>query len=140
LFELETLKKGPSLKERIMARITVEDCLEIVNNRFELIHMASRRVRQLRKGAEPSLISKNRDIVVALREIAAGNIAIAEEGDFDNLDDSLGVAEGEETPLDGMETPQIAESPGEPETPDEEKKTPADTPLNETESMDSEKA
>ena len=61
-----------------MARITVEDCLQKVNNRFSLIHMASKRVRQLRKGAEPSITSKNRDIVIALREIAAGNVTEAE--------------------------------------------------------------
>jgi DNA-directed RNA polymerase subunit omega len=57
-----------------MARITVEDCLKNVNNRFTLIHMVAKRVRQLRKGAEPTITSKNRDIVVSLREIAAGNI------------------------------------------------------------------
>lgn len=57
-----------------MARITVEDCLRNVNNRFTLIHMVAKRVRQLRKGSEPTLTSKNRDIVVSLREIAAGNI------------------------------------------------------------------
>jgi len=42
--------------------------------------MASKRVRQLRKGVEPSIISKNTDVVVSLREIAAGNIGIATEG------------------------------------------------------------
>ena len=57
-----------------MARITVEDCLNKVNKRFTLIHMASKRVRQLRKGAEPTVSAKNRDVVIALREIAAGNI------------------------------------------------------------------
>ena len=57
-----------------MARITVEDCLKKVNNRFALIHMAAKRVRQLRKGAEPTIVSKNRDVVISLREIAAGNV------------------------------------------------------------------
>jgi len=57
-----------------MARITVEDCLQKVNNRFAVIHLAAKRVRQLRKGAEPLVVSKNRDIVVALREIAAGKV------------------------------------------------------------------
>jgi len=57
-----------------MARITVEDCLSQVNNRFTLIHMAAKRVRQLRKGAEPTIVSKNKDIVVSLREIAAGKV------------------------------------------------------------------
>jgi len=57
-----------------MARITVEDCLDKVNNRFTIIHMAAKRVRQLRKGSEPTVSAKNRDVVIALREIAAGNI------------------------------------------------------------------
>ena len=68
-----------------MARITVEDCLEKVNNRFELIHMTAKRVRQLRKGAEPTIETKNRDVVVALREIAAGNIIKTENSDFEAL-------------------------------------------------------
>jgi DNA-directed RNA polymerase subunit omega len=68
-----------------MARITVEDCLQKVNNRFSLIHMASKRVRELRKGSDPTISSKNRDIVVALREIAAGNIIMAPEGQAELL-------------------------------------------------------
>lgn len=64
-----------------MARITVEDCLKNVNNRFALIHMASKRVRQLRKGSEPTITSKNRDIVVSLREIAAGNVIASDPAD-----------------------------------------------------------
>ncbi len=65
-----------------MARITVEDCLQKVNNRFALIHMASKRVRQLRKGAEPKITSKNRDIVVSLREIADGKVLAVGSADF----------------------------------------------------------
>ncbi len=57
-----------------MARITVEDCLQQINNRFTIIHMAAQRVRQLRKGSEPTLPSKNKDVVLALREIAAGKV------------------------------------------------------------------
>ncbi len=68
-----------------MARITVEDCLQNVKNRFSLIHMASRRVRQLRKGTEPTIDSKNRDIVIALREIAAGNIVETEINHEENI-------------------------------------------------------
>ena len=68
-----------------MARITVEDCLQKVNNRFTIIHMAAKRVRQLRKGAEPTIHSKNKDIVVSLREIAAGNVAISESASEDHL-------------------------------------------------------
>ena len=63
-----------------MARITVEDCLERVDNRFGLIHLAANRVRQLRKGAEPLVVCKNRDTVVALREIAAG-VVFQQEAD-----------------------------------------------------------
>jgi DNA-directed RNA polymerase subunit omega len=62
-----------------MARITVEDCLEKVNNRFALIHIAAKRVRELRKGAEPLIIAHNSDNVIALREIAAGKIFVAKK-------------------------------------------------------------
>ena len=59
-----------------MARITIEDCLERVENRYELVHLASKRVKQLRKDQSgvPLVKSKNKDIVTALREIAAGKI------------------------------------------------------------------
>jgi DNA-directed RNA polymerase subunit omega len=63
-----------------MARITVEDCLDKVNNRFTIIHMTAKRVRQLKKGAEPTVSAKNRDVVIALREIAAGNIISINKG------------------------------------------------------------
>ncbi len=63
-----------------MARVTVEDCLRKVDNRFELIHLAAKRVRQLRKGAEPLVVCKNKDVVVSLREIAAGAIFPVKEG------------------------------------------------------------
>jgi DNA-directed RNA polymerase omega subunit len=62
-----------------MARITVEDCLEKVNTRFSLVHLAAKRVRQLRKGAEPLVVCKNKDIVVSLREIAKGKIFPSDE-------------------------------------------------------------
>lgn len=57
-----------------MARITVEDCLRNVSNRFELVMLASMRARQLFKGAKPLIDSDNREVVVALREIAAGEV------------------------------------------------------------------
>ena len=54
-----------------MARITVEDCLEVVDNRFELVLMATKRARQLAKGADPMLSTDNdKPTVLALREIA----------------------------------------------------------------------
>lgn len=57
-----------------MARVTIEDCLLHVDNMYELVHLATRRTRQLFKGAEPLVKSKNRVIVTALREIAAGRV------------------------------------------------------------------
>lgn len=59
-----------------MARVTVEDCLENVDNRFELIMVASKRARQLANdGAEPTVPEENdKPTVIALREIAEGNI------------------------------------------------------------------
>lgn len=65
-----------------MARITVEDCLEKVNNRFLLVNMVAKRVRQIREGSEYLVSSpKNEDIVVSLREVAAGKIVFREEQD-----------------------------------------------------------
>lgn len=59
-----------------MARITVEDCLSRVTNRFELVMVASRRARQLQTGGKDPLVPEDNDkpTVVALREIAAGLI------------------------------------------------------------------
>lgn len=59
-----------------MARITVEDCLENVENRFELVMISSKRARQLQTGGKDALVPIDNDkpTVVALREIAAGLI------------------------------------------------------------------
>ena len=58
-----------------MARITVEDCLEVVDNRFELVLMATKRARQIAKGADPLIVSENdKTTVLALREIAGRHI------------------------------------------------------------------
>ena len=62
-----------------MSRITVEDCLENINNRFELVMLASKRARQLFKGARPLIDSDNREVVVALHEIADGKVKKAED-------------------------------------------------------------
>jgi len=86
-----------------MARITVEDCLSQVgdDNRFALIHLAVKRIRQHRKG-EPYLVQgKNKEIVLTLREIAAGKVT------FDNIDSlpSYGhKSEKEEDTLIGSES------------------------------------
>jgi len=60
-----------------MARITVEDCLEKIPSRFILVQLAAKRARQLLKGAKPLIESDNRDIVIALREIAEGFVTSA---------------------------------------------------------------
>ena len=54
-----------------MARLTVEDCLDYVDNRFELVLVATRRARQLAMGADPLLpVDNDKPTVLALREIA----------------------------------------------------------------------
>ena len=66
-----------------MARITVEDCIEKVENRFHLVQMAAIRTKQLKKGARPLVEeSDNKEVVTALREVAAGVIKpdLATEG------------------------------------------------------------
>ncbi len=67
-----------------MARVTVEDCLEKVENRYELVHLAAKRVKQLKDGAEATVKSKNKEVVTALREIAAGKIIHAEVSEYDS--------------------------------------------------------
>ncbi len=59
-----------------MARVTVEDCLEVIPNRFLLAMVAAKRSKQLYKGAETLIENKagNKKIVLALREIAANQI------------------------------------------------------------------
>ena len=66
-----------------MARITCEDCLETIgkNNRFNLIHLAVKRIKQHRQGAPFLVEGKNKEIVMTLREIAARKVS------FDNLED-----------------------------------------------------
>ena len=67
-----------------MARITIEDCLEKVENRYELVHLTIRRVKQLRNNEPPLVKSKNKEIVTALREIAAGKIKHAPMSEYDS--------------------------------------------------------
>ncbi len=67
-----------------MARITVEDCLKNVDNRFILVHMANKRSRQLIKGVKPLVDAEdNREVVKSLREVAALKV---------NLDDDTNEA------------------------------------------------
>jgi len=57
-----------------VARVTVEDCLKKMTNPFELVILGAKRARQLIKGARPLVESDNREVVLALREIAAGKV------------------------------------------------------------------
>ncbi len=59
-----------------MARITVEDCLDKVSNRFELVLGAAKRAKQLLKGGRPLVDSDNKEVVTSLREIAAGKVIL----------------------------------------------------------------
>jgi len=59
-----------------MARITVEDCLKHIPNRFQLVLAAAYRARQLTQGHTPKIESRDKPAVVALREIAAEKIGI----------------------------------------------------------------
>jgi len=92
----------------------VEDCLNQVDNSFQLIHLAAKRVRQLKRGEEPVVRCKNKDIVVALREIAAGDVfqaGKAEENDRIEPQPELEMEKSlpesiEEAPEPEMETPE----------------------------------
>ncbi len=80
-----------------MARITVEDCLDHLDNRFDLVLMAAKRARQLANGVEPLVPRENdKPTVVALREIAEGLITpdILEEPEQseESIDDELAAA------------------------------------------------
>ena len=57
-----------------MARVTVEDCLQKVPNRFELSVLVSKRVKQLLRGDTPLIPAKNKNVVNSLREVAAGKV------------------------------------------------------------------
>jgi DNA-directed RNA polymerase subunit omega len=59
---------------RKMARVTVEDCLQKVPNRFALVLLAATRTKQILKGSKPRVQTANREIVLSLREIAAGKV------------------------------------------------------------------
>ncbi|MDZ7668418.1 MAG: DNA-directed RNA polymerase subunit omega [Gammaproteobacteria bacterium] len=81
-----------------MARITVEDCLEHVDNRFELVMLATRRARQLRRFGTEALVAEENDkpTVIALREIAAGviNEEMLDEQDASTDDERMEVTFG----------------------------------------------
>lgn len=91
-----------------MARITVEDCLEMVENRFSLVLVAAERTKQLVKGRD-ALVSNedgNKEVVTALREIAAGKFQIDESAVF--ADDRWKPVERQSTPMLDDELPPEA--------------------------------
>lgn len=67
-----------------MARVTIEDCLDKVENRYELVHLTAKRVKQLKDGADATVRSKNKEVVTALREIAASKIVHATISEYDS--------------------------------------------------------
>lgn len=85
-----------------MARLTIEDCLEHIDNRYDLVLLASKRARQLILGAEPQIEEDDdKPTVIALREIAAGLVTpenideidkFNEEDEFVEVDISLPTA------------------------------------------------
>jgi DNA-directed RNA polymerase subunit omega len=76
-----------------VARITIEDCLKRVTNRFLLVNMVAKRVRQIREGSDYLVSSpKNEDIVVALREVAAGKIVKVESDEKEKQETEIETA------------------------------------------------
>lgn len=88
-----------------MARITVEDCIERVTNRFELVLLATRRARQITRGATPLVeVENDKPTVLALREIAEGKIdagALSEMVDEDTEDQGEDALEMPPSPIMG---------------------------------------
>ena len=58
-----------------MSRVTVEDCIKKVPNRFDLVVLVAKRVKQILRGDKPLVQSKNKSVVISLREVAAGKIS-----------------------------------------------------------------
>ncbi len=63
-----------------MARITIEDCLKKIPNEYELALLGAMRTQQLLEGARPLVKSDNREVILALREIAAGKVRKSSKG------------------------------------------------------------
>ena len=83
-----------------MARVTVEDCLNIVPNRFALVHLASKRTKQLMKGSRAQVDApNNKAAVIALREIAECKVRLPDGWDVRDVDSTA----AEELPLDQRE-------------------------------------
>ncbi len=68
-----------------MARVTVEDCIKRIENRFLMCYVAAKRARQLKKGAKPFIDTGNREVVTALREVAEGYVYPVNPVDFEAI-------------------------------------------------------
>ena len=99
-----------------MARVTVEDCLEHVANRFELVMLASRRARGLRRYSTEALVAEENDkpTVIALREIAEGLISHevldSHEVSLEEEDEEIITADGEVVAMKGGDYSQFNDS------------------------------
>lgn len=83
-----------------MARLTVEDCMTRIGNRYELVLLASERARQINRGAPPLIDSvQDKAVVTALREIASGDVT------SDNIRDLTRYAHQDEEELEGLAFP-----------------------------------
>ncbi|MDH3316676.1 MAG: DNA-directed RNA polymerase subunit omega [Gammaproteobacteria bacterium] len=94
-----------------MARITVEDCVEKIGNRFELVLVATKRARQIARGSTPMVEEENdKATVLALREIAEGKVDVSimdqEPEPVDEEVEELGIALGAPVPESPKEEPQ----------------------------------
>lgn len=107
-----------------MARLTVEDCLPFVDNRFDLVLKAAKRARQIEKGAEPQVPwNHDKPTVLSLREIALGIVnttpaSIAESSDTSNNTEVHSSTSAEIDEFIAQEMPVVAEPTATPESPE----------------------
>jgi len=94
-----------------MARITIEDCIEHVPNRFRLVQITAIRAKQLKRGANALVKNEdNKEVVIALREIAAGQVSADTSLPPEPSDEALAAGLADEatvevTPIESVETP-----------------------------------
>lgn len=72
-----------------MARVTIEDCLEFIDNRYALVHLCTKRARQIFRGAKALVDSRNSPVVTSLREIAEGRVRFIPERPLDPANSDL---------------------------------------------------
>ena len=125
-----------------MARITIEDCLKVIDNAFDICSLAGRRAKDLASGAEPLIDCNDKPTVIALREIAAEKIGMDyfEISNKEKIESQLfgsGITEEEvvnelSQQLDGTPSPltaEVVDAPSETEEPLETKEVAIEAPL-----------